>query len=144
MESSEGLRGGVNGEARQNDQRAEEESVHAEHLFAFAVDDGKREQKRRADACEDRACQPPGNTELPSQVRLPDAQHHKSNELEQQAAAVKHDIERHQAFEAQPEAQCPARCADQNCDPGGSSLGVHSGEHARQHAILGHRQRQAR
>ncbi len=68
----------------------------------------------------------------------------KRHEFQEQAGTVEKDVERDQAGEAQPEAHRPSEGEGDDCDPGCARFLLQLTEDGRKHAVLRHRQRQAR
>ena len=105
---AQGLCGGVAEDADGDDDDAEEEAVHAEDGFMFAFDHGEAEEREREDAERDGSGETAGNFEFALELRFADAQDDQGDELEREAAAVEHDVERDEALEAEAEAEGPA------------------------------------
>src|SRR6266849_4854151 len=133
---------GENASGDQN--RAEEKSVHAENGFLLAEDDRQDEQKQRKNSQKDRAGHSSGYTEGPHKFWFTDAQKNQCQKFEDQAEAGNEDVEGHQPFESDAQAQRPTRCQKENRHPGRSGLRMHPSENFRQHAVLRHRQRKPR
>src|SRR5580698_3295951 len=91
-----------------DDDDAEEEAVHAEDGFVFGLDHREGEKCEREDSQSDGSGHAAWDFEFALEPRLADAEDDERDELEHEAAAVEHDVERDEALEAEAEAEGPA------------------------------------
>jgi hypothetical protein len=112
----------VRDNARRDQNHAEGERTHPQDRLLIGARHCETEKKRRRNADGDGAKPSPGNPERTRQIGLAESQDHQRRKLQQQARAIKKDVERDQPGESQAEAQCPARCQRQNRNPGRARL----------------------
>src|SRR3954465_737576 len=101
------------------------------------------EQEHGRDADCDRAEPAAGHLERAFQFGLAKAQNGQSHEFQEQARAVDEDIERNQALETEQQARHPEAGENYDRDPWSFGLRMQLADEVREHAVLGHRERQA-
>src|SRR5215472_2546136 len=95
-------RGGVvGGDACQSNQGGEGETVHSQHGFTFAVNECQSQQQRGKNTSQNGAREATGNAKRPIMVSFANSKRDQGDELQNEAGTVKHDIQRHEPFEAE-------------------------------------------
>lgn len=99
----------VDGEAARNQDQSKAQRAHAQDVFIAAAQHGESQQQRRTNPQHDRADHASGSAEGTAELRFFHPQRNQRGKFQQQAQAVKQDINRDQPLKAQTRGTRPIR-----------------------------------